>query len=222
MSQKRIIVLGNAPSLKYTFLPKLQTFENDIIIACNYFYKSSKLPTYYCLTDTNFFNHCPIPPERFFGFKTTFVLTYHLARMYHDILETLKTKFIPLEISEEKLLETGKLTFPKVAMTHGTLTTLALPLAYEMICQNPQLAREIVVYGVDNVNEKLHFYPEDSLAFEIINKTRQELGCEPYSDEAWRKGLNHPEETKRNIKQEWDIIAKFLYDNEIHLYRCFS
>jgi len=206
-----IVVLGNAPSLNKKFLDKYDLFKNDIVIACNHFYLSGITPTYLCISDVNFFVNSKCSPEKLFkNLKTTFVITEKLFELYRKYFDE-NSKVVICDVVKGNGMEYPK--FPTVLETHGTLTTLSFPLAFELLKQNSHLNRCILVIGVDQKQEKLHFYKEPNLNFEEINRTRQRLGRRPMDWVEYRQSLEHDETTKQLITLEFQNMKSIFEKN---------
>ncbi len=199
---KIVYVLGNGKSLSEV---KLQKLANKITIGCNYIFKSGFTPTYYCLTDVNFFNHCTFDV---FTLDTTFVLAKPFYEKYKD---RVKGKVMVVEFNRIPFLETKDFDYKRVSSTCGTLTNFAFPLAVHLLGDRGD--REIRVLGIDHTEERLHFYSEcdDSL------KTWLLVALDTSVKES---DMSHSPFIKDKIAKEFEHTRKLVEKRGIGIYNC--
>lgn len=206
----KIIVLGNGPSLKTVNLEEIFK-SNDIIIGCNHIYKSGFLPHFLCIHDVNFFNHCELSPEQLFSFPCTFVLNKWIltVKPVKDALEKIKPKIIIVEPKSESLVEKKKFApFPKTYLSHGTITSESIPLAFHILKKSPDKNNQIKLLGVDNSEERTHFYEERKPDNELLDK----LGIKK---EGYEFNYSHSPELKSAIRNDYKVIRKIMKKHNI-------
>ncbi len=202
---KVVYILGNGKSLNEF---KLSKFRKKTTIGCNYIYKSGFTPTYYCLTDVNFFNHCPFDV---FSLDTIFVLGKPFYEKYKERL--VNKRVMVVDFNKTPFLDTTHYNLKSVSATCGTLTNFAFPIAVHLLGDSGD--REIRLLGIDHTEERLHFYKEcddpirDYLLV-ALNATIQE------SD------MSHSPFIKEKITKEFEHTRKLVESYGIDLYNCSS
>ena len=181
-----VYVLGNGKSLNKV---KLSSLKHKITIGCNHIYRSGFIPTYWCIQDTNFFNYFH---HKVTDFNTTFVISNIIKKSF-PIFE--KTRHIIVD-------------YPA---TSGVITTLSFPLAKHLL--EGEKEKEIRCLGIDQDQEKIHFYKETRMESkdicDILGLDYQIINFE-----------SHTEENKEIIKKEFEILRDDLYQNNIKVFNC--
>ncbi len=200
---KKVYILGNGKSLGEIDLSRL---KHATTIGCNYIYKSGFTPTYYCITDVNFFNHCTFD---IFSLPTIFVLSRHFYNLHKD--RAFGKRVMVVDFSDVPFLETTDydLNFKKISGTGGTLTNFAFPLAVFLL-ENKGVIR---LLGIDHDNEQRHFYDEEKdldwfmVALDVTKKDTD---------------TSHSPFIKEQIRTEFEHTKKLVEKRGISIVNCSS